>query len=164
MKLLDVLTGDFAGNGCPIHPAFVHLPITLIPLAAFIKAAAALGILPSAPGGWPWQAAHLIAGLAVVSLIPTAITGMAEYIRLPKNNEEVKKKVQIHAGLNYLVAAITVYCFFKTSARPDKLPTQIEILLGLASAGLLTVSGHLGGEMVFEHGVGVRRQGKARKR
>jgi uncharacterized membrane protein len=161
MGIAEILTGDFAGKGCPIHPALVHIPVTLIPLAAFMKAAAAGGILPSAPGSWPWHAAHFIGGLAVLALIPTAITGMAEYTRLPKDNKKVMRKAKMHAGLNYLVAAITFYCVWKTSGRTSKLPTQFEIILGLISAGILMVSGHLGGEMVFEHGVGVGRQSKS---
>ena len=161
MALLRALTGDFAGNGCPLHPAFVHVPISLIPLAALLKAAAAAGFLPSSPGSWPWAAAHLICGLAVVSLIPTAITGAAEYIRLDKRDKDVLRKVQIHAGLNYLVAAITVYCFLRCATRPNRMPTRFEILLGLLSAGILFVSGHVGGQLVFEHGVGVGRQGKS---
>jgi uncharacterized membrane protein len=164
MTLLRFLNGDFAGNGCPMHPAFVHLPIVLIPLAAFIKAAAAVGFLPSHPGSWPWSAAHFICGLAVASLVPTAVTGMAEYLRLDKRDQGATRKVQLHAALNYLVGAITVYCFVKASSRPDKLPTQSEIILGLVSAGILVVSGHLGGELVYEHGVGVQRQGKAARK
>ena len=160
MGIAKILTGDFARNKCPVHPALVHIPITLIPLAAFMKAAAAGGILPSAPGSWPWHAAHFIGGLAVLALIPTAITGMAEYTRLPKDNAKVMRKAKLHAALNYLVAAITVYCVWKTSGRASKLPTQFEIILGLVSAGILMVSGHLGGEMVFQHGVGVGRRGK----
>lgn len=161
--VVRLLTGDFRSNGCPAHPAFVHLPIVLIPLAAGIKAAAALGALPSTPGSWPWSAAHFVSLLALLSLVPTALTGAAEYIRLNKSDAHITRKVQLHSGLNTVVAVITLYLYMKCSSRPGNIPTQGEVLLGVFSVGLLLVSGHLGGELVFEHGVGVQRQGKARK-
>jgi len=162
-KVLRFLTGDFMGNGCPAHPAFVHLPIVLIPLAAGLKAGAALGVLPSAPGSWPWSAAHFVSLLALLSLIPTALTGAAEYIRLPKGDPRLTRKVQLHSGLNTVVALITLYLYVKCTTRANHIPTQGEVILGLFSVGILLVSGHVGGELVFEHGVGVKRQGKSRK-
>jgi uncharacterized membrane protein len=158
----DILTGDFLGNASPIHPALVHVPLVLIPTAAVLRAGAHFRYLPATSGAWPLQAAHALTLVALLSMVPTALTGYFESRRIPERKRTAKKKVLQHAALNSAVGLITLYIFMKVRGRAGRGVTPVEVGLGLLSVALLFVSGHLGGELVYQHGLGVRRQGKGR--
>ena len=155
------LRGDFAGNPNPLHPAFVHFPVVLVPLAAGVRLSSSLGFLPNGSGSWPNEMANLVLLLALISMVPASLTGATEYFNIVPKKQKAKKKARVHALLNTIVFSISLYLFVSISKRPGRVPTKLEVGLGMVSVVVLLISGHLGSELVYQHGIGVKRQGRA---
>ena len=152
----SVLEGDVAGNSTPLHPALVHFPLVLYPLSAIMRA---LGYfeLVSIPGTFQW--AHYMNIAAILWTIPTAITGLAEYRNIPSTAADAHSTVTKHILLNTLVTAIGVYNWYSIRNQPGYQPSKLNVILGLVGVALIIGSGHLGGKLVYKHGLGVQRQG-----
>ena len=130
-----------------VHPAIVHFPITLLPIAV---GADLLGRATRSPalrevGRW---AMPLTSASAAVS----AVTGLVA-------QEEVRAEGRAHdllvthrnMNLGFLgVSALMAVWRFR---RPE--PTASYLALGLASLGAVGYSAYLGSKMVYEYGVGV---------
>ncbi len=58
----------------------------------------------------------------------------------------------VHAGLNYTAAGITVAHLLRRRAKPQDVK-RIDPRASAAVLGIVTVSGHLGGELAYRHGV-----------
>ncbi len=165
----DILLGNEFQNSNPVHPALVHLPLVLIPLSVLLRWA---GTWPTL-GNWgvdrrnTLTIAHWITLLALVCAIPVAITGLAEYKHLTSQqgdpcSQEPLNLARTHGVLNSIVLLMTGWIAYSTwkSQQIGYQPTIAHLWVGLFSVILLVVSGHLGGKMVYEHGIGVQRQGK----
>lgn len=140
----------------PIHPALVHFPIALVPLAALLRFVGssdkALSYLPNVLPETAFTGAHYMTLLALLSMIPTAITGYIEYQKV--NNVKVKKLAVYHMLLNTIVGFIVFYNFYTLKNEPGFTPTRTHLYLGLLAVVLLGVSGHIGGTMAYCHRAG----------
>ncbi len=139
--------------GHPVHPMLIPFPLalwatsfvvdvlfyfvrhpTLLVIAKFMLAAGCIGALVAAiPGFLDWQAIR---------------------------NGEVKKVANWHARLN--VAALVVFAIsfvLRTSSYSELVGRRLTIpfLLSLVGVILITISGWLGGELVFRYGIGQTR-------
>lgn len=131
----------------PLHPMLVSLPI------GFLVGAVISDITYVVLGNSFWAEASfwlLIAGLA--SGILAAITGMIELSASPRARS--LSTAWAHGLINSLVLAITAY---NIVIRLDDYAVIVPLglTLSLITGGLLAVSGWLGGELVFRHGIGV---------
>jgi len=136
--------------GHPIHPMLIPFPLalwvtsfvvdilfyflrhpTLLLIAKFMIAAGCLG--------------------AVAAAIP----GIIDWLSI--KNGDVKKAANWHARLN--IAALVVFAislFLRMSSYSEFVGRKLTIpfLLSLVGVILITISGWLGGELVFRYGVG----------
>lgn len=134
-----------------IHPAIVHFPITLLPLAI---GADTVGVLTNdrgvlRVGKWCIGAAAVSAGLA----------GLAGLIAQEEVNAEPEamKIMQTHRTLN--VGALAVMTGLAVARSKMRRPGLGYLLTGLATIATVGVSAYLGGKMVYDHGVGVKKAG-----
>jgi len=155
--VFSLLRGNFGNEGeatVPIHPALVHLPLVLFPLSAILRA---IGWYTSynVPGTYQWSHYLNIAGL--LSSIPTALTGFAEYKAIPENSP-AQATVQSHMLMNTVVVCIALYNWWSIKNSYDYVPSQTNVLLGLVGIAIIFFSGHLGGKLVYEYNLGVGRK------
>ena len=159
-----ILKGDIAGNSNPIHPALVHLPLTLFPLAAFLRYAGTTDIIPQFLNSSPdffFKGAHYINALGLIASVPVAITGLVEYFNMKTQNIGAKRTVQKHMIVNTIVLLLSLYNFMSLRNSYDFTPSLNNLIVGLFVTMLITYSGHQGGKLVYRYGVGVQRQGES---
>lgn len=137
--LKDVLSGTWLGH--PLHPLLTDLPI------GFWTSAFTLDLV----GGRNTRraATHLVAW-GVVSAVPTAITGAADW---GDTTGPARRIGLIHAAAN--TAALG--CFAASWWSRVRGRHARGVALGLAGATAATVGGYLGGHLLQTMGVGVNR-------
>jgi uncharacterized membrane protein len=145
---------DYLWRGLPGHP--IHPPLTDVTIGAYTFALVAagadvLGISDNAAThGW-WLA--LVFGL--ISTIPTAFTGFAEWLRVETRTPLWRTATahmiaQLLAGAVFLAAVIAG----KESFDAGNVETG-PFVLTVVGFLLLTLGGWLGGSIVFVHGMRV---------
>jgi uncharacterized membrane protein len=134
-----------------LHPSLVHYPITLLPLAIGADTA---GVLTRdrellRVGTWCITAAAVSAGVA----------GLAGLIAQEEVNAdpEAMKIMQTHRTLN--IAALAVMTGLAVARSRRSRPGLGYLLTGFATVAAVGVSAYLGGKLVYDHGVGVKKAG-----
>lgn len=131
----DTLTG--APIGHPLHPALVAVPIGSWTAATYLDLT----------GGDEDAAARLL-GLGVVTAVPTALSGAADWL----TTQGAERRVGVvHASLNSV--ALLLYSASWLSRRRGR--HAAGVAMALAGAGAVAVSGWLGGHLAYALGVGV---------
>lgn len=144
-------------GGHPIHPMLIVFPIGLW-IFSFVSD---LIYLNGGDATWHATALYTMAG-GIIGAVVAAIPGAIDLFTI---TEAQTKRIGImHMAINLTVVVMFVInLLWRTQASPDA--TGPVWLSGVALL-LLAVSGWLGGEMVYVHGVGVRGriEGKAARR
>jgi uncharacterized membrane protein len=134
----------------PIHPMLVPFPIALWIFSLMSDLIYALGW-----GGPLWYdiAFYTMAG-GLVGGLAAAVPGLIDYLSL---TEAAKKKIaRNHMILNLGIVAIYILnLWFRMTMTPD---AALPVVLSVCAVLLLALSGWLGGELVYVHGVGVESQ------
>jgi len=132
----------------PLHPLLVPLPIGM-----FIAALVADIVYASTVDPFWARASYWLLIGGIIAALVAAIAGAIELFGVPR-----ARKLGLawaHAGINLVVVAIAVVNVLLrvTDKEAEVVPTglilSIVMVLGLA------VSGWLGGELSFRHGIGV---------
>ena len=131
----------------PIHPALVALPIGMLIFAFICDVAYHAGT--HAPF---WKDAAFYAMAAgVVSALVAAVPGFIDYATIV--DRKVRSIATTHMALNLTVVVLYVVNLWMRTRRPPE--DTMPVWLSIAALVLLSVSGWLGGEMVFKHGMAV---------
>jgi len=131
----------------PIHPALVALPIGMWIFAFACDVAYHAG---AHAVFWKDAAFYAIIGGLVTALI-AAVPGLIDYSTIV--DRRVRRIGTFHLGLNLTVVALyAVNLWMRTRSVPED---TMPVWLSLGSLVLLSVSGWLGGELVFAHGMAV---------
>ena len=133
-------------TGHPLHPVVVTVPIGAWATSAWLDArSAATGDERDEHGA----DVALRVGIAGAAL--AAATGIAQYV---DTRGTVRRETSVHAALN--TVALAAYLGSWAARRADRRPLGRKLAaLGMAVTG---VSGYLGGDISYRHGVGVRPQ------
>jgi uncharacterized membrane protein len=136
------------------HPAVVHFPIAVLPLAI------ATDILGRATGRRSLREAgrHLMP-LAAVTAAASVLTGMIAQTKVEAAGP-AGDALRTHRTVNLAVAGLTAALAAWRWRRAA--PTPAYLALGLAGVGLLGYTAHLGTRMVYRYGVGVDAAGGLR--
>ncbi|MCE3556272.1 DUF2231 domain-containing protein [Pseudonocardia sp. RS11V-5] len=140
-RLDGALRGSWLGH--PVHPLLVTVPI-----GAWVSAA-----LLDAAGGQE-EAARRVVGAGMLSLLPTAVTGLADWSGLDDRRRRVG---MLHAAGNVVSAAFLGASY--VARRQGRHRTGA--LLSLVGALPLGVAGALGGHLSYAQGAGVGRWAEA---
>jgi nitrite reductase/ring-hydroxylating ferredoxin subunit/uncharacterized membrane protein len=142
--LQNVLHGNWLGH--PIHPA-----LTDIPLGAWTAAVILDGIdaAVTKPAGFR-QAAQAAVGIGIVGGLGAAVTGATDW---QYTHDTARRVGLVHGVVN--TAALGAYSMSWRDRRDGRFGRARA--LGVVGYVLAVSAGHLGGELVFRHRIGVDR-------
>lgn len=134
----------------PLHPILVPLPIGLWVFSLACDFVYAFGW-----GGAIWDdvAFYTMAG-GLIGAFLAAVPGLIDYSSLA--DPRVKKVATLHMGMNLALIALVAVNLWLRAQYPGH--TGIPLALSVLSILLLGITGWLGGELVYIHGVGVEPQ------
>lgn len=138
-RVKDVLHGTWLGH--PVHPILVAVPIGLW------SGTSLLDLL-----GRERSAARTLVGAGVLTALPTALTGYADWSELGLF-QRPKRVGLVHSAANALTTVLYAASWL-ARRRGDEARGRA---LAVAGLGGLAVSGYLGGHLAYSEGVGVNR-------
>ena len=130
----------------PIHPMLVPIPIGLWIFSLVCDLIHAGG---SPNPAWVTVALYCMGG-GIIGALLAAVPGLIDLLSLPAGP---RKTALTHMAINLTVVALYVINFWMRTQAPGS-PGKL-VWLSLVAVGLLTISGWLGGKMVYEHGIAV---------
>lgn len=134
--------------GHPLHPLLVTVPIGSWVAAVIFDIVAFVGDDPAAfTTGARWLYA-----IGVVAAVVAAVFGLLDFTRLTPGTR-ARRIATIHLVLNLVAVAIFTAAWLVHVGSDD--PSVLGLVLGIIGLCGLGVSGFLGGELVFRHGVRV---------
>jgi uncharacterized membrane protein len=142
-------------GGHPVHPMLIPFPIGLW---AFSLVA---DIIYLWRGNQVWRnyiAFYTLLG-GIIGAVAAAVPGLIDWLSIKDRN--VVKIANWHARLNVIALLIFAASFYLRTTRGSALVSEaytLPIALSVLGVILISISGYLGGEMVFRHGVAVDQQ------
>ena len=159
VKLFDFLQGKWLGH--PLHPAVVHVPLALWLMAAVFDVFMFFKI------GVPvlTRLSFYCVMVGLVGAFASVPTGVADWAPIKKEKPAWRLGLY-HMMLNLVAIFIWAANFGLRLNALDKQSgvTGPILATSLLGAGLLLVSGYIGGLMVFDQGVGIGRLSKKKWR
>ena len=140
--------------GHPIHPMLIPFPIALW---VFSLIADLIYVWRDNPA-WEWIAFYTLAG-GIIGAILAAVFGIIDYFAI--KDKRVSKIAAWHARFNVLALLVFAASFYlRTTGGARFVGGSLQIPLVLSVIGVISIaiSGWLGGELVFKHGVAVEPQ------
>lgn len=135
--------------GKPLHP-----PLTDVSIGAYTVGVAMLVL--GALGVEQEQMAHgalLAIGGGLVVTLPTALTGLLDWLDLPKRTPR-RTMATVHLFVMLAATALFALTFvFQLEGYRDGQVETIAWILGLGGEVLLTAGGYVGGTLVFVYGI-----------
>lgn len=144
--LLDFLHGTWLGH--PLHPILVNLPTALWPAALVFDLLSHV-----ADGAVFVRLSSWSIGLGLLGALAAAPTGLADWSDVGRDKPAWK------FGLYHLILnVVAVVLFAANFVLRLRLPADVAavpalpLVLSAVGAGILAVSGYLGGRMVYDYG------------
>jgi len=141
-------------GGHPIHPMLIPFPLALwatsfvVDILFYFTRHPTLLVI----------AKFMLAG-GCIAAVAAAIFGIIDWLAI--KNGEVKKVANWHARLNVIALIVfAISLFLRLSNYSDLVGRRLTIpfLLSFVGVILISISGWLGGELVFRYGVGQTRE------
>lgn len=139
--------------GHPIHPMLIPFPIALW----VFSLVADLIYLWRGDPAWAWIAFYTLAG-GILGAILAAVFGIIDYFSI--RDKRVSRIAAWHARFNVLALLLFAASFYLRTLSGAGLvggSFTIPLLLSIAGVASVTISGWLGGELVYKHGVAVEK-------
>lgn len=133
--------------GHPLHPVVVGVPIGAWSVSGWYDLKSLLRCDPDAE-----QVADAALRVGVLGALASAATGVVQYL---DTAGAARRETAVHAGLNNI--ALGLYVASLAARRADNRPLGRK--LSTVALGVVSVSGYLGGDLSYRHGVGVHQQG-----
>ena len=141
-------------GGHPIHPMLIPFPIALWATSFVVDILYYFTRHPTLP-----VISKFMLAAGCIAAVAAAIFGIIDWLGI--KNGEVKKVANWHARLNVIALIVfAISLFLRMSDYSDLVGRQLTIpfLLSLVGVILITISGWLGGELVFRYGIGQTRE------
>jgi uncharacterized membrane protein/nitrite reductase/ring-hydroxylating ferredoxin subunit len=137
----------------PLHPMLVHFPIGLFLLSLLLDLASlAFSPLPNLV-----RDSFYAMLLGVITALVAAVPGFVDYTDI-RSDHPAKRTATAHLILNLIVVALYgINLGVRSSSLVDPKIHSVPLLLSLIAIALLSVSGYLGGRLVYDDGIGVGR-------
>ena len=142
----SVIAGPY---GHPFHATVVTIPIGAWTAAVVFDIAALLG---AAPGALATGALWLVV-IGVIGGVVAAVFGLLDFSQLPAGTR-VKRTAVWHLIFNSTALVLFIISAIVRSGDPDD-PSVAGFVLALIGILVVGVSGFLGGELAYRHGVRV---------
>jgi uncharacterized membrane protein len=140
--------------GHPIHPMIIPFPFALW----MFSLAADVVYLWRGNDHWGLAAFYTLAA-GLLGGVVAAIPGIIDWLAI--KDREVVRIANWHARLNVIaiiVFAIDFYLRWRSLGRIPKEGVSLPLLLSVLGVILISISGWLGGDLSYKHGVGVAPQ------
>ena len=136
-------------GGHPIHPMLIPFPIGLLVFSLVADV-----IFRAGWGGPVWNdvAYYTMLG-GIVGALLAAVPGLIDYT---VTTGRARRVAQAHLVLNLLVVAVYVASAWLRTTGP--IEATLPVWLSAVGAVVLGVSGWLGGDLVYVHGVGMEEE------
>ncbi len=141
-------------GGHPIHPMLIPFPIALWVFSLI----ADLIYLWRGNPAWEWVAFYTLAG-GIVGATLAAVFGIIDYFTI--KDKKVSNIAAWHARINVLALLLFAASFYLRTTSGARLvggSLTIPVALSIIGVIAITVSGWLGGELVYKYGVAVEPQ------
>ncbi len=142
-------------GGHPIHPMIIPFPIALW---VFSLVADVIYLWRGNPVWRDWVAFYALLG-GIIGAAAAAVFGIIDWMSI--TNRTVKKVADWHARLNVVALLVFAASFYlRTTGGSEWVDGSytIPFLLSVLGVILISISGYLGGELVFKYGVAVNPQ------
>jgi uncharacterized membrane protein len=147
----------------PLHPLLVHIPTALWPAALLFDVLSRFGV----GGNAMVQTSFYCIAFGLLVALAAVPTGLADWWDI-KPGKPARRLGIYHMSINLTVAVLELinlllrWGTFATDTQVDTVP----LVLSIVSVLLLSVSGYLGGRMVYDQGISIARlsKGEWRKR
>ena len=139
------------------HPIWVHFPIALLSIATLLFVLGSLR--PQHPGAaTATTVARWNLALGMMFLIPSLLTGYLAYNSVAHDSAG-HEAMHRHLYAAWITVALFVAAGFVAwrERRRTSGAGLLLLVLILPAAGMLSVTGYLGAENVYRHGIGVER-------
>lgn len=139
-------------NGHPIHPMIIPFPIALW---VFSLVADVIYLWRGNPIWRDWIAFYALLG-GIIGAVVAAVFGLIDWLSI--TDRAIVRIANWHARLNVIALLVFAAGFYLRSTSGASLVNNnyiIPVALSVLGVVLITISGWLGGEMVFKHGVAV---------
>ena len=155
---LNTVKEVLQGKGLMSHP--IHVAINHVPLG-FWEASVIFDLM-SRQRKWRKlsEAGYYLNLFGVVSAVPTALTGAAEWLDIPQDHP-AWKVATAHAVANDVALMLSLYNWWTRRDRRNYEPDQSNLIASGAMVAVLGLSGYLGGVLAHEYGYGTHRQGSS---
>jgi uncharacterized membrane protein len=142
----SVIAGPY---GHPFHATVITIPIGAWTAAVVFDIAALLGAAPHALAtGALW-----LVIIGIIGAVIAAVFGLLDFSQLPSGTK-VRRTGLMHLGFNTLATILFVVSAIVRSGDPDD-PSVAGFIFALIGILVVGVSGFLGGELAYRHGVRV---------
>jgi uncharacterized membrane protein len=135
--------------GHPIHQMLVVFPLGLLATALFFDLIA----LAMNRHQGPFTASYYMIAAGIIGGLLAAVFGLIDFLKIPSGTR-AKRIGRLHGGGNLVVVVLFAASWWLRRGAPTD-PPMLAIAPAAAGAGLATVTGWLGGELVDRLGVGV---------
>jgi len=137
----------------PLHPMLVHFPIGLFFLSLLLDITSF--VFPNVPN--LVLASFYAISLGVVTALLAAVPGFADYTDI-RRDHPAKRTATAHMTLNLIVVALyAINLAVRFSADVDLRVHPLAFSFSLVGVAVLSISGYLGGQLVYDDGIGVGR-------
>ncbi len=151
MHQVDSHPSTAAILGHPIHPMIVPIPIGALSLALVTDFLAQR----SPDRFWP-RASRFLLAAGALGAAAAAPSGTVDFLTIPRARE--LPEAWLHAGGNLAVLGLTVANLALRRGDGGRV-TRRGLGMSAMGAGMLAVTGWLGGELSFRHRIGVASSG-----
>ncbi len=133
------------------HPILVHFPI------AFLLAGVALMLWARwhPTEMWHQNAASLMLVGTILGWVAAAAGGLA-YLTVPAHTDEGHVLMFWHLGLGIATLLVFTWLALARRHRRTERVTRWQLTAAIVGALLLSITGYLGGAIVYDHGAGIR--------
>lgn len=141
--------------GHPVHPMIIPFPIALW---VFSLVADVIYLWRGNPVWRNYVAFYTLLG-GIIGAVAAAVPGFIDWLSI--KDPGVVKIANWHARLNVIALLVFAASFYLRTTNGSAFVSgsyTVPIALSLFGVLLISISGYLGGEMVFKHGVAVDQQ------
>lgn len=148
MPAPDSIVSKMSLGGHPIHPMLIHFPV-----------AALVGLIGSDLGYWLsgdyfWARVSLwLAGIGAFGGWLSGLVGLLDLLLVVRIRRLIT--AWCHAVLAVMLLSLASFNWLLRVDQPDLLLLPWGIFLSCLTGLLIAATGYLGGQLVYEHGVGV---------
>jgi uncharacterized membrane protein/nitrite reductase/ring-hydroxylating ferredoxin subunit len=140
----------------PIHPMLVHFPIGLFVLSFLLDLGSVFFGVPNLP-----RASYYAMLLAEIMALVTAVPGFVDYTDI-RADHPAKPTATTHMVLNLIAVAVYGINLGVRAGGLDQPRISIGgLILSLIGIGLISISGYLGGALIYADGIAVGRHKRA---